>query len=139
MKKAVPLIVFIIFIGSIAIVGFFGMKIAFVEESIYVREVRFINQEIIAEGDRRVVYLYYTPVNGYFEYQLQWEVLDDNATNKNVRFVYDTTQENIEIVCSNTVNGLVRFSARKGLTIRIIPDDGGGGKEDEIEIIFIRG
>lgn len=140
MKKAVPLIVFMIFIASIAFVGFFGMKIAFLQESIYVKEVRFTNEEIVTTEDgRRVIYLYYVPVEGYFEYQLKWEVLDADATNQKVRFIYDTTQQDVEIVCTDTVNGLVRFSRRKGLTIKIVPDDGGGGKEDEIEIIFIRG
>ena len=138
MKKAVPLIILGIFIASIAIVGFFGMKIMFAEESIYVREVKFTNTSIIVEEDgRRVLYLPYVPVNGSFEYQLTWTVLDQDATNKKVRFVYDTTQQGVEIICNENVNGLVRFSMRKSLTIQIVPDDGGGGKGDTISIILI--
>lgn len=137
MKKAVPLIILGIFIMSIAIVGFFGMKIMFAEESVYVKEIHFTNQGIMEEEDgRKVLYLLYEPVNGYYEYQLTWEVLDVDATNKNVRFIYDTTQEGVEIICNENVNGLVRFSKLMSITIQIVPDDGGGGKGDKISIIL---
>ncbi|MFA6860564.1 MAG: hypothetical protein WCR30_04175 [Clostridia bacterium] len=134
MKKSVALIVLAIYILSIVIVGFFGMKVSFFEERIYASQIVCINDELSVMPDgRKTIVMYFTPdENGEHKYQLAWRVLPDIATNKEVKFYYTDTGK-----FSVSDKGVVTFFINTTATIQIVAQDG-SNKKEEIQFILRR-
>ena len=128
MKKSVVILIAIIYISSIALVSFFGLQHKTFNEVVYVEKIEILNENvgIDANGDK------YITVRDGNKLQLDFRVYPDNATNKEVDFVYDTTNTKFTV----DENGVVTCSTGKGaITVQIVAKDGTGIK-DKILINF---
>lgn len=96
MKKAVIILIGIIYILAIVVVSFFGLKIETFNETIYVDKVEFTNEgiKVAADGSKYIVIDYLYEEDELTTYQLEWHVYPDDASRKNVEFLYDKTKSN---------------------------------------------
>ena len=136
MKKSTLIIILIIYVASIAIINFFGMSVKLYDEVINVTAVECINKtdkntEVIDNGERKILKVKFTePANATdltgTMLQLQWRVLPDNATVKDVRFVYNTQNTRVEFYEDEKgrKTGLMLFSGPTMLDVRIMSTDG---------------
>ncbi len=136
MKKATIIIIVVIYIASIGLISFLGMEVSVLDPVIPVTEVQCINQEdnhtIIGElrGNMLIKLTFTTPGNATnltgTILQLYWRVLPDNATNKNIKFVYDTTNPNVYFVTDGDgrQTGTILFYAKTVIDVQIISTDG---------------
>lgn len=119
MKKSVIILIAIIYIASIAVVSFFGLKYKVFEEEIFVEEIRILNDGL-KEND---VWGKYVVIrqneNGEWRYQIQYRVLPDDATNKKIKFAYDQQSK-----ATVTDDGIVTFSEPDMVTVELVPLDG---------------
>ena len=128
MKKSVVILIAIIYISSVALVSFFGLQHKTFNEIIYVEKIEILNEnyKLDQNGEK------YITVRGENKLQIDWRVYPDNATNKEVDFVYDTTNTKFTV----DENGVVTCSTGKGaITVQIVAKDGTGIK-DKIKINF---
>ncbi len=136
MKKSTLIIILIIYVASIAIINFFGMSVKLYDEVINVTAVECINKtdkntEVIDNGERKILKVQFTePANATdltgTMLQLQWRVLPDNATVKDVQFVYNTQNTRVEFYEDEKgrKTGLMLFSGPTMLDVRIMSTDG---------------
>lgn len=136
MKKSTLIIILIIYVASIAIINFFGMSVKLYDEVINVTAVECINKtdkntEVIESTDKKILKVKFTePANATdltgTMLQLQWRVLPDNATVKDVRFVYNTQNTRVEFYEDEKgrKTGLMLFSGPTMLDVRIMSTDG---------------
>lgn len=129
MKKAVIIIIVLIYIASVALVSFFGLQFKVFEEVIPVERIEITNEGqkysetqgdyiVIrpdADGDRRV--------------KIDYHVYPENASNTKVDFAY----EEVEGVTVSE-DGLVTFSGPGLIKVRVIATDG-SNTEDTLLII----
>ena len=119
MKKSVVILIAIIYIASIAVVSFFGLKYKVFEEEIFVEEIRILNDGL-KENDLWGKYVViFQNENGEWRYQIQYRVFPDDATNKKVKFAYDHDSK-----ATVTDDGVVTFSEPDIVFIEIVPLDG---------------
>ena len=115
MKKSVVILILIIYIASIAFVGFFGMKMMSYNEVIKPEKVEIINtdlkQSTDSEGDYKYIVFNFSEKQSY---TLEWKVYPENAS-QDVEFVYDKANT------VATVNdwGGVLFNKKGTITIEI--------------------
>lgn len=95
MKKSVIILIGIIYIASIVFISFFGMKMVLYNETVYVEKVECINDDIKenSSGEKYIILNYEEGL----VYQIRWRVYPDNASNKEVEFVYDKQNKMAEI------------------------------------------
>lgn len=136
MKKSTLIIILIIYVASIAIINFFGMSVKLYDEVINVTAVECINKtdkntEVIESTDKKILKVKFTePANATdltgTMLQLQWRVLPDNATVKDVQFVYNTQNTRVEFYEDEKgrKTGLMLFSGPTMLDVRIMSTDG---------------
>lgn len=136
MKKSTLIIILIIYVASIAIINFFGMSVKLYDEIINVTAVECINKtdkntEVIESADKKILKVKFTePANATdltgTMLQLQWRVLPDNATVKDVQFVYNTQNTRVEFYEDEKgrKTGLMLFSGPTMLDVRIMSTDG---------------
>lgn len=136
MKKSTLIIILIIYVASIAIINFFGMSVKLYDEVINVTAVECINKtdkntEVIESADKKILKVKFTePANATdltgTMLQLQWRVLPDNATVKDVQFVYNTQNTRVEFYEDEKgrKTGLMLFSGPTMLDVRIMSTDG---------------
>jgi len=124
MKKSVIIMILIIYVASIVFIGFFGMKIASYNETLYVDHIECTNEEAVQyTGFKYVIIDYATILEGDMNtnvFQLQWKVYPENATYRNVNFVYD---ENTTVGYITKI-GTVVFNKKGTITIYITSTDG---------------
>ena len=126
MKKSVVILIAIIYISSIALVSFFGLRHKTFNEIVYVERVEILNENYSIDDNGEK----YITVRDSNQFQLEWRVYPDNATNKEVDFVYDTTNTKFTV----DENGIVTCSTGKGaITVQIVSKD---GVKDKILINF---
>lgn len=129
MKKSVIIVIGIIYIASIVFIGFFGMKITAFDEIYYVKKVECTNFEItkVASDGAKVIQFIFDPAKSQEEnvFQLQWKVLPEDASNRNVEFVYDKESK----VGSVDMFGRVFIEGKGSITIDIVSTDGSNIKE----------
>ena len=132
MKKSVIVLIGIIYILAIVVVSFFGLKIETFNETIYVSDVHYINEDIKVspDGTKYVVITYVDDPDNPTSYQLEWRVDPDDATRKIVSFAYDESKSFV------TVNefGAVIFSSKGSITVYVNSTDG-SAKMDALTII----
>lgn len=132
MKKSVIVLIGIIYILAIVVVSFFGLKIETFNETIYVSDVHYINEDIkiSPDGTKYVVITYVDDPDNPTSYQLEWRVDPDDATRKIVSFAYDESKSFV------TVNefGAVIFSSKGSITVYVKSTDG-SAKMDALTII----
>ena len=118
MKKSVLIVIGLVYIASILIIGFFGMRQVVYSNIIYVREIECINEEARDMGDYKMIIVDY--IEGNTGVQLSYRVTPDDATNKDVRFIYDENQT----VATVTDLGTVVFNSPGLIVVRIASTDG---------------
>ena len=114
MKKSVVVLIGIIYIASIALVSFYGLKYKVFQEEIYVERLELLNDDIKPAGGRLEGVDYYTTVspdeNGERRYQIKYRVFPDNATDQSVDFhLVPTTSDGEVSGVSIDKNGVVIF------------------------------
>lgn len=113
MKKSVVILILIIYIASIAFVGFFGMKMLSYNEVIKPEKVEITNTDLKQTKDSEGDYKYIVIDLGQTtSYTLEWKVYPENAS-QNVEFVYDKTSS----VAQVTDWGGVSFNKKGTITI----------------------
>lgn len=130
MKKSVVILIAVIYVASIAVVTFFGLKHNTFFEDVKVTDVTIVNEGIryTQNGEK---YIVLTPGNSTF--QIEYTVAPDDAVNKEVSFIYDE-QNTIATVDKN---GLVTFNTIGSIIVYVIATDGNGAS-DKIEITKLR-
>ena len=131
MRKSVAILIGIIYIVSIVIVGFFGLKIKGYDTTTYVSEVAFVGDDIrvVDDGTKQIVIEYSEGLT----YQLQWKVSPDDATHPEVRFGYDETTNVGEV----NQDGLITFY-RQGVISVFIHSTDGSSKNDYVKVIAFK-
>ena len=136
MKKSILVLIVIAYIASIVIISVFGMKAVIYNEVIPVTKVECLNEsddkttvKYSSDGIKRIEIQYDEPgdpndLTGTM-IQLVWRVTPDNATKKEVTFVYDETLENLTFVKRDGKDlGLILFSGKVYAKIKIMATDG---------------
>lgn len=122
MKKSVIILIAIIYISSIALVSFFGLQHKTFNEIVYVEKVEIINENCNVDPDGGK----YVTVKDSNQFQIEWRVYPDNASNIEVDFVYDTTNTKFSV----DENGVVTCSTGKGaITVHVVARDGTGARD----------
>ena len=129
MKKSVVIFIAIIYVASIALVTFFGLKHNTFFDDILVEEVKITNEGIkyTKDGLKYAVLL-----NGETQYQIEYTVLPENAVNKDVTFIGESSSATVD------ENGLVTFTNNIGSIIVYVYSQDGSGIFDKIEVTKIR-
>ena len=120
MKKSVVILIGIIYVASIALVSFFGLKFKVFDEIIPVESIELLN-EGLKENETWGNYVVISPdESGEWRYQIKWRVHPDNASDNSVSFSYDKQND------AATVNelGLVTFTKPGICEVTLIPKDG---------------
>ena len=124
MKKAVIIIIVLIYVASVALVSFFGLQFKVFEEVIPVERIEITNEgqkysetqgDYIVTHERRV--------------KIDYHVYPENASNTKVDFAY----EEVEGVTVDE-HGIVTFSGPGLIKVRVIATDG-SNTEDTLLII----
>ena len=120
MKKSVVILIALIFIASVVSVSFFGLQFKTFDEVVYVESIEIFdeNMKISDTGEQYVVIR--PDANGVRQYQINYRVYPDNATDSSVSYAYDTQNTNVSI----DENGVVTFKKQGVVTVQIIANDG---------------
>lgn len=130
MKKSVIVIIAVIYVASIALVTFFGLKHNTFFEDKKVTSVSIVNEGIKYKrsGEKYIV----IPM-GADTFQIEYTVGPEDAVNKAVNFVADEQTT----IASVDQNGLVTFNKMGSIIVYVVAADG-SGSSDYIEITKIR-
>ncbi|MBQ8761841.1 MAG: Ig-like domain-containing protein [Clostridia bacterium] len=131
MRKSVILVILIIYILSIVIVGFLGIKLKVYDENFYVEKITCTNTEarpVRGKDDECLIIISYRE---NLQYQLQFDVQPANATNKNLSY----TSLNTNIATVNEL-GVVSFTSPGDVEVLVSTTDGSRLK---YSVIFIVG
>lgn len=136
MKKATMIVIFALYLGSIVLISFFGMRAKVYEEIIPVTSIECLNESddnttvTMEDGVKTIKIKYDEPGNvdtltGTMV-QLLWKVSPDNATNKGVQFIYNEELKNVTFVKDGDGNelGLLLFTGKCYLNLTIMATDG---------------
>lgn len=150
MKKSTLIVIGIIYIASIVIISVFGLKAVVWDVVTPVTAIECLNETddkcTVTEEDGKKFIKIKFQEEGKLEngvptgtmLQLYWRVLPDNATNKEVRFVYNTelTRANFIKNSDGTELGLILFSGKVKLDLSIVSTDGTRVVEDIIIWVY---
>lgn len=151
MKKSTLIVIGIIYIASIVIISVFGLKAVVWDVVTPVTAIECLNETddkstvtINTDGKKLIKIKYEEP--GKLEngiptgtmLQLQWRVLPDNATNKEIRFVYNTELTRVNFIKNDDGQelGLILFSGKVKLDISITSTDGTRITEDIVVWVY---
>lgn len=135
MKKSVIIIIGVIYIASIVLIGFFGMKITAYDEILYVTKIECLNQNATTSSDGTLTLMFnYDSSKSPEEnvLQIEWKVYPEDASNKRVAFVYDVDSK----VGSVDKYGRV-FLKKKGLLLVYIQSTDGSAVGKTLQIISV--
>lgn len=123
MKKSVIIIIGVIYIASIVLIGFLGMKITSYDEIFYVNKIECINENAVEkeDGSKSIEFIYdenLPPEENVV--QIFWKVYPEDATNRRVEFMYDK-ESKVGYVDNN---GRVWLKRVGTLTVQIKSTDG---------------
>lgn len=151
MKKSTLVVLITIYIASIVVISVFGLNAVFWNEVIPVKSIECINKTdensevtLTGEGKKFIKIKYGEPgivKDGVPEgtmLQLEWRVLPDNATNKEVRFVYNTELTRVNFVKNKDGKelGLILFTGKVKLDLQIVSTDGTRVVEDVVIWVY---
>ena len=147
MKKTVIIAIFIIYLGSIVAVNFFGLKVKNFEGTKYVEEITCSVVHRGVEGAEvktredslsATTWQIFDFIPGSYSpddlesnpnvIQLDYHVYPENADNRKVKLVYDEAAAS-DVCVINENNMTVVFFAPMGITIEIVAADGSNVKE----------
>lgn len=151
MKKSTLLVIGILYIASIVAISVFGLKTVIWDVVIPVKSIECLNQSddhadvsLTEDGKKFIKIKYEEP--GVIEdgvptgtmVQLLWRVLPDNATNKEVRFVYNTNLTRVNFVKNKDGKelGLILFTGKVKLDLQIVSTDGTRVVEDIVIWVY---
>lgn len=151
MKKSTFIIICIVYIASIALINFFGMKIAVYSKLIDVESVQCINQtddKMTVEeisGVKTIKVKFTTPFdinnNQGTGVQLICKVLPDNATNKTLDYIYTENPSRYEFYKNPDTDmrtGFVMiYKAPAIINVKIISTDGTQKSEDICIVAYL--
>ena len=136
MKKTTMILIGIIYVASIVIISIFGLKSVVYNEVIPVTEITCLNEtdektEVSVQNGQKIIKIKYTEpgdeetLTGTMV-QLSWRTLPDNASNKDVKFVYNTSQDVATFIKDEQGKelGLILFTGKVMLNIKIMATDG---------------
>ena len=141
MKKSVVVLIGIIYIASIALVSFFGLKYKVFEEVVYVESVELLNEGLLAP-DFEADFDYYALVapneQGELRYQIKYRVHPDNATDQSVDFVLeDASGDGVQTTATVDKNGVVIMdSVGTAVIVTVIAKNGSGEKASVSVALF---
>lgn len=145
MKKAIIVIIFAIYIASIAIVNFFGLEVAIFEGFTYVDDIEITNLTVINGGDMYEIEPYKKEVKDgveelYYRFKfvegeteeginpnmikLDYAIRPDTADNKEVDFVYDEEAYEGSILFHSDLQTVEFLKENKSIVITISTTDG---------------
>ena len=148
MKKTVIIAILIIYLGSIVVVNFFGLKVKNFEGTKYVEQITCSVVHRGAEGmeiaevpdtsEPDITWCIFDFIPGAYSpddlegnpnvVQLDYHVYPENADNRKVKLVYDeAAAEDVCVINEN--NMTVVFFAPMGITVEIVAADGSNVKE----------
>ncbi len=136
MKKSTLIIILVIYVASIVAINFFGLSVKVYDKIINVTSVECINKDeegvVVKDKD----YGKFITVNFVGEadketlsgtkLQLKWHAYPDNATNKDVQFIYDKDNPRFEFFKDELgrETGLILIYARTQFIVTIMSCDG---------------
>ena len=135
MKKSTLIMIAIVYIASIVLISLFGMKAVVYNEVIPVTKIECLNEtdsktEVYYSGDMKVIKVQFTEAGNAETLkgtmvQLTYRVLPDNASNKNIKYVY-TENNRVEFVRGEDDRevGLVLIKGQVVLKVKIMAMDG---------------
>ena len=135
MKKAVVILIAIIFVVSIALVNFYGVKFQTYHEVIYAQSIELTNeglQDVLEEGQTIKGIILKKDANGERNFQIKYKLNPDNVSKPGVTFNYDKQKTFVNI----TDDGLVTFSKAGSITVTIKSTDG-SNCQAKLKITFI--
>lgn len=139
MNKATVILIAVIYVASIVFISLFGMRAIVYIEVVPVTRVECINTTdekvtVYESNGTKVLSLPFTTPGEINQYgnaegtylQLYWRVYPDNASNKEVRFVYNTDLTRFEFVKDGEGNdlGLILFNGPTTFSLSIMATDG---------------
>lgn len=140
MKKSTLILILIIYIASIPIINLFGMNVKLYNEKVNVAGIECLNKTDekceVTENDngKKILKVKFTEKADTSDpnelkgtmLQLEWRVAPDNATQKDVQFEYDKTNERVEFYKDKNGNetGLIFFYAKTMVDVKIKSTDG---------------
>lgn len=136
MKKSTLIIILVIYVASIAAINFFGLSVKVYDKIINVTSIecinkdeegvtvkdkeygKFITVDFVGEADKETL--------SGTKFQLRWHAYPDNATNKDVQFIYDKTDDRFEFFKDEfgRETGLILFYKPAQLMVTIMSADG---------------
>jgi hypothetical protein len=125
MKKIVPIIVAVIYVLSIVVVGFLGLKSYTNIEIIYCDGVTILDKDAehpiitASDGSKNVMLIFADDVSHPTTFRIVYEVTPLNATDNRIRFVYDEESAN-----KVSEDGIVEFYQPGGFRVQIVTQDG---------------
>ncbi len=121
MKKSVVILIALIFIASVVLVSFLGLKDKVFNPIVYVESIELL-EENLKYNDQGKPYVVIRPdENGVRQYQIKYRVHPDNATDSSVTFAYDNQNTSVTV----DENGVVTFAkGGTSVTVQIIANDG---------------
>lgn len=121
MKKSVILLIFVIYVASVVIIGFFGVKIASYEPFVYVSKIEILNPEVktSTEGNKFISFYFDENDEDNNIIQLRVKMLPENATINTPAFLY-SNNDNVLV----DLFGNVQFLKPTTVTIYIKSQDG---------------
>lgn len=135
MKKAVVILIAIIFVVSIALVNFLGVNSKTFDKVIYTQSIEITNdglQSIEENGEMIKGVVLRKDANGDRKFQIEYEVNPDGVTKPGVEFSYDKQKTYVTI----SKDGLVTFSKAGSITVTIKPIDG-SNCQAKLKITFL--
>ena len=123
MKKSVVILIGVIYILSIAVVSFMGLKIDTFEETVYVEKIEITNEGVkkTPTGDLYIVVPFDHDSDEGTVFQLEWRVYPDDATIDTVKFIYDET---ITYATVSAWGAVMFYKAETSISVTIASIDG---------------
>ena len=121
MKKSVIILIAIIYVSAIAVVSFFGLQFKVFDPVVDVERIEILNEGLKAGGASTGDYyvVIFPEADGTYRFKIDTRVYPDDATNQTVKYEFD---DNPLVTVDET--GLVTFSKKSVVTVRIIATDG---------------
>lgn len=117
MKKSVVILIAIIYVASVALVNFFGLKDKQYAIEVDAQELVLLNTDTkVNSQGMKWAEAKDEDGDGDWEYQLQWQVLPENATDKTVTITNTSAKKDVEI---DEETGLITFKSRGVATFKI--------------------
>ena len=120
MKKSVIVLIAIIYVAAIGLVSFYGLKFKVFEEVVPVESIELLNTGLNTDKNGEPFVVIYPDSQGRRQYQLEYRVHPDNATDTKVSFAIDSPANAATV----SETGLVVFEKSGSAKIFIVAADG---------------